>query len=175
MNNHSAKTQLSLDFMPTPKSKLRHAWGEFVSQWEWEWFVTLTFSEWVREEKARKLFRIWMSKLNRSLLGPRWHKRPLAQAKFIMAIEPHQNGNLHMHALVSEVRDLRRLTWMDNWEKLDRKTGFARITAVKNNGGVSNYVSKYVVKGGDLFFSKNLGTVRGNDLFDLSDCTESES
>jgi hypothetical protein len=45
------------------------------------------------------------------------------------------------------VQDLRRLTWMDIWQEL---AGYARIEPIRDRTAVRRYVSKYVVKGGEL-------------------------
>ena len=67
---------------------------------------------------------------------------------------------------------MRRLTWMDKWQTLDELAGFPRIYPVRNNGAVSNYVTKYVTKGGDVYLSKNL-RIRSRDLFDTEPSPES--
>lgn len=54
---------------------IRGAWTTFLDRWEWDWFVTLTFREHVHPERADKLFRVWISKINRELYGHRWYKR----------------------------------------------------------------------------------------------------
>jgi len=48
----------------------------------------------------------------------------------------------------------RRLTWMDYWNEL---AGFARIEAIRSNESALRYVTKYVIKDGEIEFSKNLG------------------
>ena len=45
------------------------------------------------------------------------------------------------------VQDLRRLTWMDRWHEL---AGYARIEKIDTADAVVRYVSKYVVKGGEI-------------------------
>ena len=48
----------------------------------------------------------------------------------------------------------RRLFWMDYWKEL---AGFARIEAIRSNEAALRYVTKYVIKDGEIEFSKNLG------------------
>jgi hypothetical protein len=50
----------------------------------------------------------------------------------------------------------RRLTWMDRWNEL---AGFARIETVRSDDAALRYVTKYVIKDGDIEFSRNLGRV----------------
>ena len=174
MNTHSLEEQLLLEAKLSPRYQLRRALGEFFDQWPWEWFVTLTFSEKTGEERAKKLFRTWSSMLSRDIYGPRWHKRESRGVTFIVAVERHKSGNIHLHALLAGVGDTRRLTWMDNWENLDRIAGYSRIYAVQNNAAVTRYVTKYVVKGGEFVISENLG-LESRALFDRVPSPESEA
>jgi hypothetical protein len=90
----------------------------------------------------------------------------------IVAVEQHKSGQIHLHALVAGVGDARRLTWMDTWQNMGRLAGHPRIYAVENNEAASRYVSKYVAKGGDLYFSENL-RIPSRDLFDTAPSPES--
>jgi hypothetical protein len=63
---------------------------------------------------------------------------------------------------------------MDHWLDLDILAGFPRIYPVENNEAVSNYVTKYVAKGGDVYLSKNL-RIRSRDLFDKPPSPESDT
>lgn len=140
---------------------LLHAWTQFLSQWKWDWFATLTFRfddtsarsiktkvrhPLIHPERANKVFRLWVSKMNRSLYGPRWAKY-CAGAWWVRAEEFQRRGMLHYHALLGGVSDLRRLTWMDEWEKL---AGYARIEPPKDARAVRSYCAKYVLKGGEI-------------------------
>lgn len=148
-----------------PSRLLRIAWGEFVSWWAWEWFVSLTFTYDTHPERAIKLFRVWISKLNKEIYGPRWHKREPFGVEYVVATELQKSGRVHLHALLSGVGDTRRLSWMDFWQCLDAIAGFARIEPIESQNAVSSYVTKYVSKGGDIEFSPNL-RLRHRDLFD---------
>ena len=125
-------------------------------------------------ERALILFKVWCSKLSRQIYGPRWHKREPYGVTFVVAIEYHKSGQIHLHALIFGVGETRRLTWMDHWHALDELAGFARIVAVGNNEAVSNYVTKYVTKGGEVDLSGNL-RIRSRDLFDAAPSPESET
>jgi hypothetical protein len=58
---------------------------------------------------------------------------------------PYQPGE--PGPLWGPVGDLRRLYWMDRWHEL---AGYARIEPIESTAAVSRYVSKYVVKGGEI-------------------------
>ena len=157
MDNHSLEFELLEIARNHPRRQLKDAYGGFIAQWPWQWFVTLTFSTDPHPEKALKLFYLWASKMNRALYGRRWNKVQPFGVSWVVATEPHKSGRVHLHALVAGVEETRRLTWMDKWSGLSRQTGWARIVPVDNQTAVSRYVTKYVAKGGDLFFSENLG------------------
>lgn len=131
-----------------PGRPLVRPWVEFLSRWSWEWFGTFTFKgEYIAPEAADKRWRVWVSQANRELYGPRWWKRGRG-IRWVRALEMQRRGVLHYHALLGGVQDLNPLGWMDRWENLD--TGMARIGRVESTAAVTAYVSKYVVKGGEL-------------------------
>ena len=144
-----------------PKSDmqlLRDAWAEFLSAYPFQWFATFTFETNVHPEAALKRWRFFTNQLNRSLYGRRWQKKEHGGIYWILGIERQRRGVIHFHALMGGVNDLnkaaRRLSCMDYWNEL---AGFARIEAIRSNEAALRYVTKYVVKGGDIEFSKNLG------------------
>jgi hypothetical protein len=165
MSTHYNPIQLTFDEMNNSRWLLQDAWGKMLSRHTWEWFVTMTFTEDVHPEAAVKKWRLWASKLARSLYGARWSKKP--HLYWVVSIEFQKRGVLHLHGLIVGVRDARRLTWMDEWEGLDYKTGYARIYPVEDNLKASRYVSKYVSKGGEILFSDNFPNITF-DLFNES-------
>ena len=173
-NHHITADSLIVAAHSHPKYVLRRAWGEFVARWTWEWFATFTFVHGTHPERALKLYGVWCSKLSRELYGPRWHKRPPYGVSYVVAVEFQKSGQIHLHALLCDVGDARRLTWMDNWLDLDDLAGFPRIFPVQNKDAVSNYVTKYVTKGGEVAFSTNL-RIRSRQLFDSPPFPESET
>jgi hypothetical protein len=125
---------------------LRDAWIVFLGRWQWEWFGTFTFRAEVHPEAADKRFRVLCSKINRELYGPRWYKKR-AGVPWVRALEYQRRGVIHYHALFAGVQDLRRFSWMEEW---DRLAGFARIEPIRMADAVQRYVSKYVIKGGEI-------------------------
>lgn len=124
------------------------AWTEFLSRWEWDWFLTLTFRDEVHPERADKLFRVFVSQINRELFGNRWYKHGDG-IRWVRALEMQRRGVIHYHALFggAGLSDVRRLFWMDRWFEL---AGIARIEPPRDRGAVHSYVAKYVVKGGEI-------------------------
>lgn len=134
---------------PFSDGVLVEAWVNFLSQWPWDWFCTLTFrGDAVHPESAAKRFGVFSCKINRSLYGNRWYKRGLG-IRWVRALEMQRREVGHYHALVggSGVVELHRLSWMDSWNEL---AGFARIERPRNRGSVVSYCVKYVTKGGEV-------------------------
>ena len=135
--------------------KLGEAWGDFLSQIRWEWFVSQTFATNPHPEQAIKYFRRWINELNKSLYGHRWNKRAPFGVIWVMAVEPHKSGEAHLHSVIRGVGETRRLTWMDRWVELAPATGWSRIRPINSNPRDCRYVSKYAAKGGSVYFSDN--------------------
>lgn len=137
---------------------LRNAWADWLSAIPFQWFLTLTFETNVHPEAALKRFKRFTNDLNRSLYGRRWMRKPPGGVFWVVAVERQKRGVVHLHALMGDQNDLnelaRRLTWMDAWNEI---AGYARIEAIKSEAAVLRYVTKYVVKDGDIEFSSNLG------------------
>ncbi len=143
------------------KARLRNAWVSFLRPIRFQWFATFTFETNVHPEAALKRFRRFTNDLNKHLFGRRWRKRQDGGVYWIVAIERHKSGVVHMHALLGATDDLnkiaRRLSWMDHWQSM---AGFARIEAVNKDDAAIRYVTKYVTKDGEIEFSENLSMSR---------------
>jgi hypothetical protein len=130
---------------------LREGWIDWLSGYQWDWFTSQTFRLPIHPEAADKVFRLWVSQINRSLWGPRWHKKGKS-IHWVRALEWQKRNVLHFHALISHpTQDLNsvanRLYWMDRWNQL---AGYARIERPRGSDAVVRYVTKYLVKDGDL-------------------------
>jgi len=138
------------NFQPFSKisnKDIRDAWCEFLGQWDWQWFCTLTFRDVVHPEAADKSFRYFTSRLNRQLYGPRWYKKAYGGIPWVRALEYQRRGVIHFHALFADVEGVRRLSWMDEWDHI---AGYARIEAIKDKWRVRRYVTKYCLKEGEI-------------------------
>ncbi len=156
------------------KWRVQDGWAELIARYPWEWFVTLTFVEDIHPEAALKVMKFWLSKLNRELFGRRWYKKLPHGVYWVVAIEYQKRGVLHLHLLISGVKNTRRLTYMDIWEGLGNKNGYARIYKVDSQIAVSKYLSKYVAKDGEIFPSQNLPDVTAGLAALWNDSTENE-
>lgn len=138
----------------TELNDLRHMWTEWLGLFEpWEWFGTFTFAELKGEEWRDQRFRKWMSKLNRAVFGKHYSTKN-SGLYWVRSTEHGKYGRVHFHALIGGFykRPLIELipeTWAHIWEDT---TGFARVEAIRTEGAVRSYVSKYAVKGGEIDF-----------------------
>ena len=148
-----------LTLLEQTKWRVRDGWAELLDRYPWEWFVTLTFTLPIHPEAAHKSMRVWIAKLNRVLFGPRWYKKPPRGVYWVAAEEYQKRRVLHLHLLMAGVGKARRLTYLDLWPALGNKNGWARVEAVDSNAAVSRYLSKYVAKDGEIYFSDNLPDV----------------
>jgi hypothetical protein len=83
---------------------------------------------------------------NRSLNGPRWFKKGRG-ILWVHALEWQRRGVIRYHTMFAGMQHLRRLSWMERWNEL---AGFARIESIRDSQAVRRYVTKYVVKEGEL-------------------------
>src|SRR5215472_787867 len=92
------------------------AWGEFLLGFPWDWFATFTFREPVPSFRAHRLFGRFAREVEEAA--------GLPIAWFRGDEYGPRGGRLHVHALMLNVGHLRRLSWMDRW---NRMAGYARI------------------------------------------------
>lgn len=139
------------------KSALKDAYARFLTGWIWQWFCTFTFREPPHPEAARKKFNHFRRKINRKLYGPRWQQKGKG-IHWVLALEYHKSGVIHFHALMGDTRDLNesfsRIHAEEMWNEI---AGFARIRPIDDQlKAVTDYISKYVVKGGEIDLSDDL-------------------
>lgn len=164
-------SQLRLGIDPNPENELPLAWANLIGLYPWQWFATFTFRDRVHPEYADKQFRLWVSKLNRQIGGNHWYREKDTRAcKWIRGLELQKRGVIHFHALFYHVEDLnvkaRRLDFIDLWAMQLAGTshnplphelkGNCRIEEPRCHEDVSQYVSKYVTKDGEIDVSDNL-------------------
>lgn len=145
------------DYSRPSVADLATNWIVFLDRYRFDWFFTGTFREAIHAEEADKRWRRFTNDLNRQLYGRRWMRRPHGGIYWARASERQRRGVLHFHALMGDWQGLdekaRRLTWMDNWNDL---AGFAQIERIVDETAVRRYLSKYVVKDGEIELSDNL-------------------
>lgn len=114
---------------------------------EWEWFVTLTFSEDKVDrydyDECSKKARRWMNN-QRTRYAP--------DLQYLLVPEQHKDGAWHFHALLARIGDMR---FVDSghrsrnqivYNMVKWQYGFTTATKVKDVHKVAKYVGKYITK-----------------------------
>ncbi len=78
----------------------RHAMREFLADTHFTHFITLALNDPMASVgRARRLLRDWDARMNRKLLGKRWHRKPDERMNWIAFLETPWD-NPHWHLLV---------------------------------------------------------------------------
>lgn len=129
---------------------LRSAYVDLLDRWTWDQFATNTFRNEVHPEKADKLWRLWISKMNRHLYGHRWDRRG-GGLFWCRASELQKRGVTHFHGLIgghgASTLDCRR--WQDEWFSL---AGIARMERPNSENAVQHYLVKHISRGAEIDF-----------------------
>jgi len=128
-------------------SPLWHQWSQYVYEFaDWKSFLTLTFERELSRETVYKYWRTLVQFLNKDLFGNHY-TRIVGHSYFSYALcfEKQERGAYHLHALVDDRLNFNLCHYF--WRKV---AGFLWIVPAKDKQAVSIYVSKYVVKEGDL-------------------------
>ncbi len=92
------------------------------------------------------------------------HKSPMVHPVYVMGVEPHENGNLHMHSLLWFPEYYGEVLRTDLWRHWYSSTdggigaGLGRFEPPIDRLSVSQYIAKYVVKGGEIILSDSFGS-----------------
>lgn len=136
-------------------------WECLLDRYSWDWFATFTFKEEVHPEAADKVFRVWAAKLQRSVAGVKWYKKPQDTVRWARGLEWQKRGVLHYHGLFAHRLGLnqiaRRREYQDLWQELT--SGFAQVRACDTRGAARAYIAKYCGKGGEVDISADLPCV----------------
>lgn len=140
---------------------LRESWADWIARQPWDLFVTLTSDKQTHPEAMLKRWRYCMNFIGRHLYGRnRSPNDPTVQ--WLVGLERTKRGWPHAHALVRfplfDIRgpEGRVLFPLDYWHKwLTDTGGFAWLELPRSPEATVAYVSKYVVKDGELHWSDN--------------------
>lgn len=127
--------------------KVTEAYAEFINQYPWDWYATLTFRHPVGSRIAFKLFNRWKV----------WLKKAVKQkVQYFMVIEK-TSSNTHIHSFIKGVKDEKPYVWKQHWHSL---AGISDIRKYDNNMAASSYLSeKIVVDNQDVLWSNDLNKV----------------
>ncbi|MEW6145740.1 MAG: hypothetical protein AB1598_12045 [Thermodesulfobacteriota bacterium] len=142
------------------KLDLQEAWREFISRYDYDLFVTLTFRDEIKPWIAKKRFEKWLESLNLELFGEEYKQEGLG-IRYALSIEYQKRGILHFHALLGakglkEInREYMAKLWKTNGQRKDKAgplldrivNGHAVIKPYDPAGGAIRYMTKHIRKG----------------------------
>ncbi len=149
-NNYTTNVRQSKAMSYNVIQNLAEAWIQLIRRLEpLDWFCTFTFREPVHPEQANRCLGRFVKMLNEIKFGKRYREKSLGVC-LINALEWQKRDVLHFHSLIGGgLSELDRFAWMEIW---NRDNGFARIYPY-DVSGAPGYVSKYVLKGGEIDIS----------------------
>ncbi|MCZ6685740.1 MAG: hypothetical protein O6849_07150 [Candidatus Dadabacteria bacterium] len=167
--NEPNREQRQSEFKPLktgwPKLDLQKGWQEFISRYDFDLFVTLTFREDIKHGKAVTRFKKWLGSLNKELFGWRYKRKGLG-IRYAVAYESQKRGTLHFHTLLGAkgLKELNRehmaKLWKCNGQRdkngtlIDRiVNGNADIKIYDPTLGAIQYMTKHIYKDGEIDMS----------------------
>jgi len=87
-------------------------------------------------------------------------KQKRALPTYVLAIEPHRSGRLHLHALLKYPAMLPALDHTQGWRLWFERYGRATIEHARSQRDITSYVGKYIAKDGELEFSSTFDVPR---------------
>jgi hypothetical protein len=138
---------------------LQESWSQWLSQRPWDLFLTLTSEIRTHPEALQKRFGYCVHQMSDALYG-RTRTRERCPIEFVNGIERHKSGWPHSHGLLRipgvDMRDREQFSLADWQQRITDTGGYAWLSAPRNQADVVSYVTKYVVKDGELVLSGNL-------------------
>jgi hypothetical protein len=140
------------------RGSLPDTWASWIKGYDdaWSWYGHFTFRKGttkhgsVHPEKADKMFRFYVNRLNERIYGRRFRNRNQGVLVARATELGEKGGLLHYHAVLGMIpRELMRMEWKEEWNEI---AGFARIFAYDRNLGGVHYLSKstYAWKRGEI-------------------------
>lgn len=128
----------------------RKEWGEFLVQFLWSWFGTVTFRRRVSREQAWQICHSFLCRIQNASNAPvGW---------FAVEGRGSLNRRLHFHLLLAGVPNLETHEWERVWFRL---AGTAVIVKYENGRGAAHYCAGHIDEPGvECDFSDNLSFFR---------------
>jgi hypothetical protein len=111
-------------------AEVRKAWGDWLSEIQWDHVTTLTFSERPSQESAVKQYHRWVQRLR---------KRAQRDVYWFYSIERGANGALHIHTLTGGTSHIGSNALVGAWS-----AGWAESHPYDPEQGAAYYVAKDV-------------------------------
>lgn len=155
--------------LPLNRRNVAEGYAALMARYAMPLFLTQTFGGRVHPESVTKAHRHTLNLLNREMHGNRWRQKGIAGAQSILGVERHKSGNPHSHAVIghpdvdlsapelSPLRRSLRLTFEAEW-------GITKLEVAKSAAHCNAYVSKYIIKDGDIVLSDRIEALATGQL-----------
>jgi len=127
--------------------EITRAGGDWLYEYKWNWYGTLTFEEPVTRRQALQRFNRWILKLEKVSGG---------RIEYILVMKNHkQIGSIpHLNILLSGVKNGNPLTLLYEWI---HTIGVGQIIRYHPGQGASHYINRKLAdKNAEVIFSKGL-------------------
>ena len=125
----------------------RNAIAYWLNNYNWDWYVTLTFRDDVNNKKAFKLFNTWKIDLKKASNNKIQYVMIIEKSKFREDIP-------HIHLLLSGAKYEKPNEWEGKWFSI---AGIAMIELYDSNMGAKYYLGEKIARGySEMKFSKGL-------------------
>lgn len=159
--------------------RIRAGWVELLTRYTWHYYATLTLhGDFHRtgQESLLKAFRWWLfswllseadalglvHRRDGQLRGP-WinhYRKRRNTPVYAVGVERQGSGRLHLHAVIALRGVVQRLDFKRGHAIWNDDRGFAWLERVQSADDCAGYITKYTVKGGDLFLSDSFNAHR---------------
>lgn len=144
-------------------------YADLMGRFSMPCFLTQTFARRSHPEGVVKAHRHAVSLLNVELHGNHWRRKGFIGAQSILGVERHKSGCPHSHAVIGHAdldlgADAYRPLRAALKARCEAEWGFARLDVASSAAEVNAYVSKYVVKDGELWISDNIAALNCGQL-----------
>jgi len=141
-------------------------WAKWLNELPWDMYHTLTFKDRTAPEQAEKEFHRYVRRINERLYGKRYRKKGTA-INWARALEYQKRGVIHFHCLTNGTMPVKYSDLRHLWNTVSDNTGFSYIEKYDPGKGATAYLSKYVVKDGDIDVFINKEHVRCDNTLQL--------
>ena len=119
------------------RQELRTALAEWLPTLNFDYFLTVTFTDPVPAYRASAALRTVRGVL----------QRPQAPSRLFLATEPHVLGSIHVHGLYARRSRSAASEPAVLWSRLFAYLGRSRVERIHSPEDVAAYCTKYVLKG----------------------------
>jgi hypothetical protein len=140
---------------------LARAYARFLMRWPWSDFLTITYRPGEAPKDVGRVwrdFRYFTNNLNCDLYGRNWSRRAEG-VLYAAAVERHQSGEPHLHAMLGTPGARFGAEERQQWKAwLERRFGRTDFQAVKWDERVAQYILKTAATTNEIELSPTLTT-----------------